>query len=34
MDEVDRLRAHEDRRDRWMALVRRDEQSTGDSATA
>jgi hypothetical protein len=34
MDEVDRLRAHEDRRDRWMALVRRDEQSTGGSATA
>lgn len=31
MAEVDRLRAHEDRRDRWMALVR-DEQSAGGSA--
>jgi hypothetical protein len=34
MDEVDQLRAHEDRRDRWMALARRDEQSSGGSATA
>ena len=32
MAEVDQLRVHEDRRDRWMALVR-DEQSTGGSAT-
>jgi hypothetical protein len=34
MDEVDRLRAHEDRRDRWMALARRDEQAAGGATTA
>jgi hypothetical protein len=33
MDEVDQLRTHEDRRDRWMALVR-DEASAGEASTA
>jgi hypothetical protein len=33
MEEVDRLRAHEDRRDRWMALAR-DEQSAGGAGAA
>jgi hypothetical protein len=34
MDEVDQLRAHEDRRDRWMALARRDERSAGGAGAA
>ena len=34
MDEVDQLRAHEDRRDRWMALARRDEESAGGVGAA
>ena len=33
MDEVDQLRVHEDRRDRWMALAR-DEQSAGGAGAA
>jgi hypothetical protein len=34
MDEVDQLRVHEDRRDRWMALARRDEQSAEGAGAA
>ena len=33
MDDVDRLRIHEDRRDRWMALAR-DERSVGGAGAA
>jgi hypothetical protein len=34
MDDVDRLRVHEDRRDRWMALTRGDDPSAGGTTTA